>query len=108
VCVGRPGGDYPLARAEQLYSCADDAMPILHDTVIQLVIDRDIGRSVMRQSDSLPTLLMGTDMGTDFQESETQDVVQVWCCAAFFHVMNNRSCTNSPDYLPHWFLLEYM
>jgi hypothetical protein len=64
-------------RAERLYSCAEDAKPILHDTVIQLVIDRDIGRSVMKQSDSLPTLLMGEDAGTDFQEIEKQDVVQV-------------------------------
>ncbi|XP_069683777.1 intermembrane lipid transfer protein Vps13D isoform X2 [Periplaneta americana] len=72
-----PVGDYPLVRAERLYSCADDGKPILHDTVIELVIDRDIGRSVMKQSDSLPTLLMGDDAGTDFQEIEKQDVVQI-------------------------------
>lgn len=72
-----PDGDYPLVRAERLYSCAEDGKPILHDTVIQLVIDRDMGRSVMKQSDSLPTLLMGEDAGTDFQEIEKQDVVQV-------------------------------
>lgn len=45
--------------------------------MIQLVIDRDMGRSVMKQSDSLPTLLMGEDAGTEFQEIEKQDVVQV-------------------------------
>jgi hypothetical protein len=36
-----------------------------------------MGRSVMKESDSLPTLLMGEDAGTDFQEIEKQDVVQV-------------------------------
>jgi hypothetical protein len=64
-------------RAERLYSCAEDGKPILHDTVIRLVIDRDIGRSIMKQSDSLPTLLMGEDAGTEFQQIEQQDVVQV-------------------------------
>jgi hypothetical protein len=72
-----PDGDYCLVPAEKLYSCAEDGKPILHDTVIQLVIDRDMGRSVMKQSDSLPTLLMGEDAGTDFQEIEKQDTVQV-------------------------------
>lgn len=64
-------------RAEILYSCTEDGKPILHDTVIHLTIDRDVGRSVMKESDSLPTLLMGEDAGTEFQEIEKQDVVQV-------------------------------
>ena len=72
-----PDGDCPLVPAERVYSCADDGKPILHDTLIQLVIDRDIGRSIMKQSESLPTLLMGEDAGTEFQQIEQQDVVQV-------------------------------
>jgi hypothetical protein len=76
VCFS-PDGDCPLVRAEILYSCTEDGKPILHDTVIHLTIDRDVGRSVMKESDSLPTLLMGEDAGTEFQEIEKQDVVQV-------------------------------
>lgn len=72
-----PDGDCSLVRAEILYNCAEDGKPVLHDTVIHLTIDRDIGRSVMKESDSLPTLLMGEDVGTEFQEIEKQDVVQV-------------------------------
>jgi hypothetical protein len=75
VCFS-PDGDC-LVRAEILYSCAEDGKRILHDTMIHLTIDRDIGRSVMKESDSLPTLLMGEDAGTEFQEIEKQDVVQV-------------------------------
>jgi hypothetical protein len=41
------------------------------------VIDRDIGRSIMKQSESLPTLLLGEDAGTEFQQIEQQEVVQV-------------------------------
>lgn len=63
--------------AEKLYSCAADGKPILHDTILQLVIDRDMGRSLMKQSDSFPTLLLGEEGGTEFQQVETQDVLQV-------------------------------
>ncbi|GLH07616.1 Vacuolar protein sorting-associated protein 13D [Gryllus bimaculatus] len=72
-----PSLEVPLMRPEKLYSCAEDGKPILHNTIIKLHVDRDVGRSFMRQSDSLPTLLLGQDAGTEFHKLEQQDLLHV-------------------------------
>lgn len=42
-----------LPRAEDFYSCATDAIPILHDTAIRLTITRDLEASFDLNSDSV-------------------------------------------------------
>lgn len=51
-------------------------MPILHDTVIKLDVDRVMGCGMMQKADSLSSLLLD-DNGGDFQEYQSQDSLQV-------------------------------
>lgn len=47
-----------MARSEILYSCDSFAKPILHDTVLQLLIKREILQSSQSRQQSLPNLLL--------------------------------------------------
>nr|CAD7268211.1 unnamed protein product [Timema shepardi] len=58
-------------RAEKLYSCTKDGKPILHDTMIHLVLDRN----VVCQSDSVPSLLLGED--AELHKTEQHDVLHI-------------------------------
>ncbi|CAG2061726.1 unnamed protein product [Timema podura] len=60
-------------RAEKLYSCAKDGKPILHDTMIQLVLERNM----VCQSDSVSSLLLGEDAGAELHETEQHDVLHI-------------------------------
>jgi hypothetical protein len=51
----------------------------------------------MKESDSLPTLLMGEDAGTEFQEIEKQDVVQV---KATSHLLIENMLLHIPLHIP--------
>jgi len=68
-------GDPALQRADILYSCKEDAVPILHNTLIRLSIDLERGRSVMKPTESLPSLLM--DQSMDFLDVDSEDIIQV-------------------------------
>ncbi|CAB3365707.1 Hypothetical predicted protein [Cloeon dipterum] len=68
-------GESVLQRADVLYSCKEGAVPILHNTVIKLVIDLERGRSVMKPTESLPSLLM--DQSMDFLDVDSEDTFQV-------------------------------
>jgi hypothetical protein len=61
----------------KVYDCSENGKPTLHENLIELVIDRDISHSIKKRSDSLPTLLIGEDADTEFQQTEQQDVIQV-------------------------------
>ncbi|KAF4525445.1 hypothetical protein B566_EDAN004188, partial [Ephemera danica] len=81
VIKGSLGGvqSSEVQRADVLYSCATDATPILHDTLLKLSLELERGRCVMRPtSESLPSLLM--DQSLDFLDVDSQDVVQVRGC----------------------------
>ena len=77
-----------LLRAEQLYSCSEAGVHILHDTVIKLDVERIMGCGMMRQADSLSSLLLGDDSNADFQEYQSQDSLQVMSiklCSCLLH-----------------------
>lgn len=67
----------PLLCAEQLHACSEAGVHILHDTVIKLDVERVMGCGMMRQADSLSSLLLGEDTTADFQEYQSQDSLQV-------------------------------
>jgi hypothetical protein len=50
-------------------------VPILHNTLIKLSVDLERGRSVMKPTESLPSLLM--DQSMDFLDVDSEDTVQV-------------------------------
>lgn len=68
-------GEPVLQRSDILYSCKEDAVPILHNTLIKLSVDLERGRSVMKPTESLPSLLM--DQSMDFLDVDSEDTVQV-------------------------------
>lgn len=48
-------------KPEVLYNCDTLAKPILHDTVLQLTIDREIMPSLCGKTESEPNLLLDRD-----------------------------------------------
>lgn len=65
-----------LFRAEQLYACTEAGVPILHDTVIKLDVERVMGCGIMQKADSLSSLLLD-DNTADFHEYQSQDSIQI-------------------------------
>ncbi|XP_059469653.1 intermembrane lipid transfer protein VPS13D isoform X2 [Neocloeon triangulifer] len=68
-------GETLLQRADVLYSCKEDALPILHNTVIKLAIEIERGRCVMKPTESLPSLLL--DQSMDFLDVDSEDTIQI-------------------------------
>uniref|UniRef100_A0A8D8VB54 Vacuolar protein sorting-associated protein 13D n=1 Tax=Cacopsylla melanoneura TaxID=428564 RepID=A0A8D8VB54_9HEMI len=68
--------EYELLRIDKLYSCLDGGKPVLHDTVIQLSIERHTIPSLMHQSqDDLSCDL--DDVATGYTSSERQENFQI-------------------------------
>lgn len=66
-------------RAEELYSCKDAGYPILHDTMLQLTVERNVGIP-QSNMDHFSTSNETNDTFTNFFEnceSENYDSVQV-------------------------------
>lgn len=72
TCNTHSGSDCPLLRVDKLYDCKERGKPVLHDTVVQLSIEREIGKLKMRQNEEI--LL---ESGPDFTSAERQDTVQI-------------------------------
>uniref|UniRef100_A0A8D8XE08 Uncharacterized protein n=1 Tax=Cacopsylla melanoneura TaxID=428564 RepID=A0A8D8XE08_9HEMI len=72
----RNQSEYELLRIDKLYSCLDGGKPVLHDTVIQLSIERHTIPSLMHQSqDDLSCDL--DDVATGYTSSERQENFQI-------------------------------
>lgn len=54
-----------LLPAAKLYNCLADSKPVLHDTAIDLHIEREVGRSIMKQSLEDSILLDGVDFNVE-------------------------------------------
>ncbi|XP_026684607.1 vacuolar protein sorting-associated protein 13D-like [Diaphorina citri] len=66
--------EYELLRIDKLYSCRDGGKPVLHDTVIQLSIERETIASLMHES--IDDLASDLD-ATGYTSSERQENFQV-------------------------------
>lgn len=72
TCNTHSGSDCPLLRVDKLYDCKERGKPVLHNTVIQLAIEREMGKLKMRQNEEI--LL---ESGPDFTSAERQDTIQI-------------------------------
>ncbi|KAI5737130.1 hypothetical protein M8J76_010314 [Diaphorina citri] len=66
--------EYELLRIDKLYSCRDGGKPVLHDTVIQLSIERETIASLMHES--IDDLASDLD-ATGYTSSERQENFQI-------------------------------
>ncbi|XP_075234181.1 vacuolar protein sorting 13D [Lycorma delicatula] len=71
--ISQLSSDGPLMRVEKLYSCREDAKPILHDTTIHLNVERDTGQVRMKQTEDI---LLEPNY-SEFFQAEKQDVLQI-------------------------------
>ncbi|XP_026679055.1 vacuolar protein sorting-associated protein 13D-like [Diaphorina citri] len=71
--VSRNQSEYELLRIDKLYSCRDGGKPVLHDTVIQLSIERETIASLMHES--IDDLASDLD-ATGYTSSERQENFQ--------------------------------
>lgn len=62
-----------MSRSEVLYSCETLAKPVLHDTILQLTIDREICQTSQSRQQSFPNLLMDDNEESMKNSSSTDD-----------------------------------
>lgn len=62
--------DFRMSRPEILYSCENLAKPILHDTILQLAIIREIAAPLPSRQHSYSNLLLDDD---DDDEEDQKD-----------------------------------
>lgn len=64
---------FSFNKPEVLYNCDNLAKPILHDTILQLTIDREVVSSLCGKADSEPCLLLDNEESYSKQNGEVSE-----------------------------------
>lgn len=64
-----------IDKPEVLYSCKSSAKPIVHDTLLQLKVEREIFKNMLTAESSESNLLFEEDEGTNQSFTEHVNVI---------------------------------